>query len=109
LTKAQRQALEDGADLSQVVNAHRVGARSKDGMTTSEGTTRRGLASRRMRELAAAEGRTLAETSTAVGRRGYITNYVERRTTRLTPEGIYRVSATREEAIQRLRDNGYIR
>lgn len=27
---------------------------------------------------------------------------------RLTPEGIYKVSATREEALQRLRDNGYL-
>jgi hypothetical protein len=27
---------------------------------------------------------------------------------RLTPEGIYRVSATREEALRRLRDNGYL-
>ena len=27
---------------------------------------------------------------------------------RLTPEGIYRVSATREETLRRLRDNGYI-
>ena len=27
---------------------------------------------------------------------------------RLTPEGIYRVSATREEAVRRLRDNGYL-
>ena len=31
-----------------------------------------------------------------------------RRGQRLTPEGIYRVSATREEALTRLRDNGYL-
>jgi hypothetical protein len=76
MTGAQRQAIADGADTNQVINSRR--GRSKNGMTTSEGTTRRGLA----------------------GQRG------ARR--RLTPEGIYRVSSTREEALQRLRDNGYI-
>ena len=69
LTKAQRKALDEGADLSRVVNSRR--GRSKDGFTTTELKPKRGQ--------------------------------------RLTPEGIYRVSATREEAIQRLRDNGYIR
>ena len=39
---------------------------------------------------------TTTETTTAFGRR------------KLTPEGIYKVSATREEALQRLRDNGYL-
>lgn len=78
LTHAQRKAIADGADVNQVINSHRAGSRSKNGMTTSEGNTRRGLA----------------------GQRG------ARR--RLTPEGIYRVSSTREEALQRLRDNGYI-
>lgn len=104
LTKAQKRAIEDGADQNQVINSHRAGARSKDGMTTTEGTTRRGLASRRARELGPAE-----ETSTNVGRRGAVKNYVVRRTQRLTPEAIYRVSATREEALQRLYANGYIR
>lgn len=78
LTAAQRQAISDGADMNQVINAHRAGARSANGMTTSEGTTRRGLA----------------------GSRG------ARR--RLTPEGIYRMSSTREEALRRLRENGYV-
>lgn len=78
LTRAQRKAIGEGADLNQVINAHRRGTRSKDGMTTSEGTTRRGVA----------------------GQRG------ARR--RLTPEAIYRVSSTRDEALTRLRDNGYL-
>jgi hypothetical protein len=69
LTVAERKALDEGADLSRVVNAGR--GRSKDGFTTTELRPKRGQ--------------------------------------RLTPEGIYRVSATREEAVQRLRDNGYIR
>lgn len=78
LTEAQRKAIADGADLNQTINAHRKGRRSSDGMTTSEGTTRRGLA----------------------GQRGA--------TQRLTPEAIYRVSATREEAVVRLKANGYL-
>lgn len=78
LTEAQRQAVEDGADLNQVINTHRKGARSADGMTTSEGTSRRGVA----------------------GARG-----VKRR---LTPEAAYRVSATREEALERLKQHGYL-
>lgn len=76
LTEAQRQAISDGADVAQVINAHR--GRNSGGMTTTEGTTRRGLA----------------------GQRG-----VRRR---LTPDAIYRVSATREEAVERLRANGYL-
>lgn len=75
LTADQRQAIADGADLNQVVNSRR----GRDGMTTSEGTTRRGMARQRL------DGRQ-----------------------RLTPEGVYRVSATREEAIERLRTNGYL-
>lgn len=71
LTRSQRKAIADGADTAQVINAHRAGRRSKDGMTTAEG-------------------------SNVKGRR------------RLTPEGIYRVSSSREEAVQRLRDNGYL-
>jgi hypothetical protein len=78
LTGAQRNAIADGADMNQVINAHRKGARSSDGMTTTEGTTRRGLA----------------------GQRGS--------RQRLTPDAIYRTSATREEAIGRLRTNGYL-
>lgn len=70
LSKAQRQAIDDGADMNQVINQRR--GRSKDGMTTTEGATRRSGA------------------------------------TRLTPEAIYRVSATREEALMRLRANGYL-
>lgn len=78
LTVSQRHAIADGADVNQVINAHRAKRRSADGMTTSEGTTSRGLA----------------------GQRGA--------TQRLTPDAIYRVSATREEAVARLKANGYL-
>lgn len=71
LTQAQRQAITDGGDMNQVINARRAGRRSSDGMTTTEGTTRRSGS-------------------------------------RLTPEGIYRVSASRDEVLRRLRDNGYV-
>lgn len=41
LTEAQRQAIEDGADMNQVINAKR--RQSSDGMYTSEGVTKRGV------------------------------------------------------------------
>lgn len=77
LTQAQCDAIADGADLNQVINSNR--GRSSDGMTTSEGTTRRGLAGQR--------------------RPGAV---------RLTPDAIYRVSATRDQALELLRANGYL-
>lgn len=79
LTQAQRKAISDGADMNQVINAHRAGARAADGMTTTAGATRKGTAGQRLKGRA-----------------------------RLTPEGIYKVSATRDEAIERLIANGYI-
>ena len=79
LTAAQRQAIADGADMNQVINSHRAGSRSVDKMTTTEGMSRSGFA-----RSAGAKGR------------------------RLTPEAIYRVSATREEAVRLLAKNGYI-
>lgn len=75
LSAIDRRALDDGADLNQVVNSRR----GRSGMTTTEGTTRRGYASQRL-----------------VGRR------------RLTPNGIYRVASDRAEAIALLRANGYL-
>lgn len=71
LTKSQRKAIDDGADVNQVINSHRAGARGKGGMTTTAGK-RKGSGQR------------------------------------LTPEGIYKVSATREEAVERLRQHGYL-
>ena len=93
LTKAQRQAIADGADMNQVINSHRVyvsregiytPARSRDGMTTTEGATRRGLAGQRL----GAESKKRAQ--------------------RLTPEGVYRLASTPEEAIALLRQHGYL-
>jgi hypothetical protein len=85
LTEAQRQAISDGADMNQVINAHRANARSANRLYTTEGATRRGVAGKR---LGAAKGK---------------------RAARLTPEGIYRMAAgNRDEALRLLRLHGYI-
>ncbi len=75
LSKPDVQALDDGADLTQVVNARR----GRDGLTTSEGTSRRGFAAGRL-----------------AGRQ------------RMTPDAVYRAASDRTEAIALLRANGYI-
>lgn len=109
LTKKQRMALEDGADLSQIINARR-------GMSTTttikgtrfdftlEGTTKRGVYGRS--DVAAGAG----YTATDVGQRGYVKNYIERRTqrSRITPETIYRIASDRADAVRLLRSYGYI-
>jgi hypothetical protein len=100
LTRAQRQAIADGADLNQVVNAKRRGS----GMTTTEGTTRRGYASYVRREVARQRGLVERETVS----RGSARRNATRVGNRLTPDAIYRVSATREEAVRLLALNGYI-
>jgi len=84
LTKAQRAAIDDGADMNQVINSHRAGARSKNGLTTTEGATRRGVAGK---ALGAGRGK---------------------RAARLTPEGIYRIASDRDEALRLLQANGYL-
>lgn len=99
LTDGQRKALEDGADLSQVVNAYR---RSKPEaraslMFTSEGTTRRGWAAHVQRQLN--EQRSLP-TAMPIARPS--------RGARPTPDAIYRFSQSREEAVRLLAANGYV-
>lgn len=88
---AGAQAIRDGADIAQVVNARRgmyaVGDRYGL-LGTREGMTRRGLARRRLRALEAAGG--------APG------------TVRLMPESIYRIASDREEAIRLLYRYGYL-
>lgn len=90
-TRAGAQAIRDGADIGQVVNARRgmyaIGDRY--GLTgTREGMTRRGLARQRLRNLEAA-GRAPAGA-------------------RLTPESIYRIASDRDEAIRLLYRYGYL-
>jgi len=75
LTVAERKALDEGADLNQVLNA----SRGASGMTTTEGTTRHGLAGQRL-----------------AGRQ------------RLTPDGINRIASDRTEALALLKTHGYL-
>jgi hypothetical protein len=111
LTEAQRRALADGADPSQVVNAYRQAtpsARVKM-FETGEGTTRRGYASYLRRAIDREQGRRTVETAVKVGPRGAVRNYTERRTQRrLTPEGIYAIARNDKEVLLLLQKNGYI-
>ena len=77
-TNAGAQAIRDGADMYQVVNARR-GMKYR-GAFTSEGTSRRGWAGQILRK----------------GQR------------RMTPETIYRLNPNREQAVEALRAQGYI-
>lgn len=78
-TKDGARAIRDGADISQVVNARRGMKKAGGRVRTTEGTTRRGFARSRMNG----------------GQR-------------VMPEEIYAVSSSREEAIEALRNNGFI-
>jgi hypothetical protein len=84
LSKADTEAVRLGADLGQVVNAHRgmtvAGVGGRTVKTTTEGTTRRGAAGQRLGA-------------------GQI---------RLMPEQILKDAASRDEAIRLLRRHGYI-
>lgn len=110
LTQAQKDALENGADLNQVVNARRgmstadIGGRRV--RITNEGTTRRGLFG-----SSAAAQRAGSVRLGSTRQQGAVTGYVLRRTTlpRLTPEAIYRASeGDRELAIRLLKRFGYL-
>lgn len=87
-TIAGAQAIRDGADISQVVNARRGMERAQDGaqaglLITRESTTRRGMANRRR-----------------TGRNAVV---------RLMPETIYDLArGDRDEAVRLLRLNGFI-
>ncbi len=104
-SKANAQAFKDGADPIQIVNAYRSGVRPAQIFDerikyTLEGTTRRGLAYRAMRAAGVAGG----DARRKVGDR-----YMSARNVRLMPETIYSRARNREEALQMLRDYGWIR
>ncbi len=94
LSMEQREAIRDGADIAQVINSDR--GRSRDGLTTSEGTTRRGFGYHAL-------GKDPRNDVRIKGERNF-------RTTgkRLTPDGIYAIAKDRDEAITLLRQHGYI-
>jgi hypothetical protein len=104
-SRANARAFKDGADPIQLVNSYRSGVRAAqqyDGAIkyTLEGTTRRGLAYRAME----AAGVTGGSARRRVGDR-----YLAARNVRLMPETIYARAKSRDEALQMLRDYGWIR
>lgn len=132
------QAIRDGADMNQVVNARRgaaglapAGARitneekaaigsgrlattnvyGQEVFLTAEGTTRRGIAGKR---LIARSGETRtadAGTVTRLSKTGAVRRTVKRRRAqipRLMPESIYQLATDRDDAIRLLRLYGYI-
>ena len=80
--EAYAQAVRDGGDIFQIINSKR--GRNKQGIFTTEGTTRR----------------------------GYAGASLKRGQKRLTPEGIYKLSSsqhlTREQTLDLLKEHGYI-
>jgi hypothetical protein len=107
---AGAQAIRDGADLGQVVNARRgmytADAYGRQVRATYEGATRRGAFYRAAR--ARAEARTgIRFARDRVEVRQGLPRF-ELRTPRLMPEEIYRLAENREDAIRRLRLFGYL-
>lgn len=100
LSKADAQAIRDGADIYQVVNAHRgmetASVFGRKGVKiTNEGVTVRGIAGKRLKSLGSGVTRGTARYSYAT-------------IPRLMPEQIYRDATSREDAIRLLRRFGYI-
>jgi hypothetical protein len=89
-------AIEDGADISQVVNARRgmqtATAYGRRLLATTEGTTRRGRAGKRLGQFVRQPGSMLSTS----------------RVPRLMPEEIYRQAENRDHAIHLLRVYGFI-
>lgn len=103
LTKAEQnrrfgrhaaEAIREGADMSQVVNARRGMTTPSGGgpaRYTTEGTTRRGYAGQRLGNLTNRSGR-----------------YVRSATPRLMPDAIIRDARDREHALELLYEHGYL-
>lgn len=115
LSKADTRAiLEEGADVSQVINAHR-GMRTVDlfghrAKITLEGTTKHGVYGGHT-----AKGRSEGYAVERIGRYGYVKNQAVRRAKapRLRPETLYRIvdeeyGGDREQAVRLLKLYGYI-
>lgn len=140
-TKDGAQAIRDGADMAQVVNARRgaaglapAGARitkaekaaiqggeraklrattvfGQEVFLTTEGTTKRGLAGKRLIEQGGKIRVESAETVTRQSKNGKVQRTVRRQrvqTPRLMPESIYQLAGSREEAVRLLKRFGYI-
>lgn len=97
LTEGDLKALDHGADLNQVVNAHRGMTTAAGRSLTREGTTKRGFAGKRL----------IAEAGSRPGGR-----YRRSAAVRLTPAQIFdeaaRLNWAREEIVRQLTRFGYI-
>ncbi|MFJ4987904.1 hypothetical protein ACIP9H_29385 [Streptomyces sp. NPDC088732] len=94
--EAAVKAIDDGADIAQVVNARRGMSTAvvygQKLQTTSEGITRRGIAGKRLGNQGKVPGRRLQVSLTP----------------RLMPEEIYRLADDRAHAVRLLQRNGYL-
>lgn len=102
-TAAGAQAIRDGGNINAIVNARRGMYRAADGYgrrvrATREGTTRRGLYFQMERSRA-------GQVSPAIARNPRL---FELTSPRLMPEQIYRIARTRDEAVDLLRQYGYL-
>lgn len=104
-TKAGAQAIRDGADMNQVVNARRgmktTRMYGRKVRTTTEGTTVRASFGR------TAQGELNREAGVRFGQ-ATSARYRRTSTIRLMPEEIYAQASDREHAIELLRINGFI-
>ena len=110
-TKAGAQAIRDGADINQVVNARR-GADGLDfatgRITAAEREAIRGSGRGRLQKSEVPGGRMLSTTTEGVTKRGYAYTFLQGKTKRLMPEAIYQVADNRAEALRLLERYGYI-
>lgn len=101
-TRAGAEAIRDGADITQVVNAERGMATTqvygRELATTTEGVTRRGIAYDAMRRAGYAQ----RDTDVRNGR------YFQAKAPRLMPEAIYEIAEDRADALRLLRLYGYL-
>lgn len=131
MSKADTRAINDGADMGQVINAHR-GMQSAQGFSgskvkfTTEGTSPRGVAGRAMRERHGAAkayadevdrvNRQVRNAKARAKRAGVEPDFSgidvirgRKMPVRLMPETIYKLAGDRTDAIRLLRTYGYIR
>lgn len=101
-TKAGAEAIRDGADMAQIVNAARGMSTAQvyghELAITTEGVTRRGVAYDAMRRAGYAQ----RDTDVRSGR------YFQARAPRLMPEAIYEIAEDRADALRLLRLYGYL-
>lgn len=116
-TKKGAEAIRDGADPAQVVNARR-GMRpaqlyGHDVLLTTEGTTKSGLAFKALHRGGGGTTtiRQAEELATRLTRNGPELRRIHRtraRSPRLMPESIYAIAKDREDAVRLLRAHGFI-